>query len=117
MVYLSSLHSSTPHSPTLKMPTSLIPRVPVHTVRMPISRQIHSQLYVSAIEAIKQIKKSLSMANLHLHNIIKIIQQHTERQGQGAKHVILLSTRHGKAEKKYVCTECLSLHSTRTYNV
>jgi hypothetical protein len=42
------------------------------------------------------------MANLHLHNIIKIIQQQTERQGQGAKHVILLSTRHGKAEK-----ECL----------
>jgi len=37
------------------------------------------------------------MANLRLHNIIKITQQHTKRQGQGTKHVILLSTRHGKA--------------------
>jgi len=40
------------------------------------------------------------MANSHLHNIIKITQQHTKRQGQGTKHVILLSTRHGKAEIK-----------------
>ena len=38
------------------------------------------------------------MANFLLHNIIKIIQQQTERQGQGTRHVILLSTRHGKAE-------------------
>jgi len=40
------------------------------------------------------------MANLRLHNIIKITQQHAKRQGQGTKHVIMLSTRHGKAEIK-----------------